>query len=76
MTLLALAILIIVAGVLLWAATKYLPMNAQLKNLLVAVVVIVVAAIALSAFGVFDAIRGVQVPRIGSASHYSSTMLS
>jgi 4-amino-4-deoxy-L-arabinose transferase-like glycosyltransferase len=65
MTLLALAVLIIVAGLLLWAATTYIPMDPKIKNILVIVVVAVVALVALSAFGVFDAIRGVQVPRIG-----------
>lgn len=74
MTLLALAILIIVAGVLLWAATAYIPMDPRIKNILVLTVVAVVALVVLSAFGVFDAIRGVQVPRIGSTSHYSSTL--
>ncbi len=65
MTLLALAILIIVAGVLLWAATKYIPMNPQIKQILIIAVIAVVAVLTLDAFGVFDAIRGVQVPRIG-----------
>lgn len=66
MTLLALAVLIIVAGVLLWAAaTTYIPMNPQIKQILVIVVILGVALVTLDAFGVFDAIRGVNVPRVG-----------
>lgn len=74
MTLLALAVFIIVAGVLLWAATTYIPMQPQIKSILVIVVVVVVAAVALSAFGIFDSMRGVQVPKIGAASHYSQPL--
>lgn len=51
-------------GVVLWAITTYIPMNAGIKNLIVIVGVIVAVVYVLNAFGVFSHFSGVQVPRI------------
>jgi hypothetical protein len=50
----SLVITIIVVGVLLWLATTYIPMDATIKKILVAVVVIGLVLYILQAFGVFS----------------------
>lgn len=45
-------LVIIVAGVILWAAKKYIPMDPAMKNILTAVVVIAALLYVLKAFGV------------------------
>ena len=47
-------ITIIVVGVLLWLATTYIPMDATIKRILVAVVVIALVLWLLSVFGVLS----------------------
>ena len=50
MDLISLAILIIVVGVLLWAANTYLPMDAKIKQILNIVVVVALVIFILSLF--------------------------
>lgn len=50
MDLISLAILIIVVGVLLWAANQYLPMQPQVKQILNIVVVVALVIFILSLF--------------------------
>ena len=50
MDLISLAILIIVVGVLLWAANTYLPMDPKIKQILNIVVVIALVIFILSLF--------------------------
>jgi len=64
MSLLGLIVLIVAAGVILWAVHKWAPMDARILQILDIVVIVVVALVVLSAFGVLDALRGVQVPRM------------
>jgi hypothetical protein len=47
-------ILIIVVGLLLWLATTYIPMDPNIKKILVAVVVICLVLWLLNVFGIFD----------------------
>lgn len=54
MSLLTVALVIIVVGVLLWLAQTYVPMDANIKRILTAVVVIVLVLWVLSAFGVIN----------------------
>jgi len=54
MTLITLAIILIVVGVLLWAANTYIPMDANIKKLLNIVVIIVVVLWLLSVFGLIN----------------------
>ena len=53
MPLLTILIVLIVAGVLLWLINNYIPMDAKIKWIANAVVVIVVVVWLLKVFGVF-----------------------
>lgn len=54
MTLLNIACIIIVIGVLLWLVNTFIPMAAPIKNILNAVVVIVLVLWLLGVFGLLD----------------------
>lgn len=54
MSLLTVALVIIVVGVLLWLAQTYIPMDANIKKILTAVVVVVLVLWVLAAFGVIN----------------------
>lgn len=64
MSLLGLFLILILLGVILWAITTYLPMDARIKGIIIIVGVIVAALVTLDAFGVLDALQGVRVPRV------------
>lgn len=64
MPLLQVALVLIVIGVLLWLVTKYIPMDPQIKTILVAVVVICVVVWLLNVFGLFDYLNAVRTPRL------------
>jgi hypothetical protein len=65
MSLVALCIVLIVIGVLLYLAVRYIPMEGTIKNILVAVVVICVVLWLLNVFGLLHMADAVKVPRIG-----------
>ena len=65
MSLISLVIVLIVVGLLLWLAVKYIPMEGTIKNILVAVVVICVVLWLLNVFGLLHMADAVKVPRIG-----------
>ena len=54
MSLLTVALVIIVVGVLLWLAQTYIPMDANIKKILTAVVVVALVLWVLAAFGVIN----------------------
>jgi 1-acyl-sn-glycerol-3-phosphate acyltransferase len=54
-------IVIIVVGVLLWLVNTYIPMDRKIKNILNAVVVIILVIWLLKAFGVLDSLGSVKV---------------
>lgn len=54
MSLLNLAIVIILVGLLLWAANRYVPMQAEIKTVLNYTVVIVLVLFILQILGVVD----------------------
>jgi hypothetical protein len=64
MSLLSLIIAIVVVGILLWAVNSFIPMDAKVKTILNIVVIVILVVWLLSAFGLFDSLRGVQVPRV------------
>lgn len=66
MPLIQLIIIIAVVGVLLWLVTTYIPMEANIKRILVAVVVIALVLWLLNVFGLFD-MGGITV---GGGRHY------
>lgn len=61
MSLINIALVLIVVGVLLWLVNTYIPMDAKIKSILNAVVVIVVVVWLLQVFGVIGALNGVHV---------------
>ena len=61
MPLLTILLVLIVVGVLLWLINNYIPMDRKIKNILNAVVVIIVVLWLLKAFGLLDSIKGIRV---------------
>ena len=61
MPILTVIIVIIAAGVLLWAVNRFIPMAPNFKQLLNVVVIIALILWLLSLFGIFDALRSVTV---------------
>ncbi len=60
MPLLTVVLILIGVGVLLWLINKYIPMQGTIKNILNAVVVIVVVIWLLKVFGVWDKLLNIQ----------------
>lgn len=61
MSVLTIVIVLVVAGVLLWAINAYIPMDAKIKNLLNIVVIIILVIWLLKAFGVFGYLAGAKI---------------
>lgn len=61
MPLINVAIVLIVVGVLLWLVNAYIPMQRTIKNILNAVVIIVVVIWLLQAFGVLDGMTNMHI---------------
>ena len=61
MPILTILIVLIVTGVILWLINKYIPMQSTIKNILNAVVVIVVVIWLLKVFGVLDSMSNLRV---------------
>jgi hypothetical protein len=55
---------LIVAGVLLWLVSTYIPMDAKIKNILNAVVVIAVVVYLLQIFGLLGTLENFKVGHI------------
>jgi hypothetical protein len=60
MPILNVVLILIGVGVLLWLINKYIPMQGTIKNILNAVVVIVVVVWLLKIFGVWDSLLGLH----------------
>jgi hypothetical protein len=63
MSLIGLVIVLIVVGVLLWAANTYIPMDNKIKTIMNVVVVIAVVLWLLSAFGVLGSLDTIRIGR-------------
>ncbi|MBL0267822.1 MAG: hypothetical protein KAX45_08735 [Chitinophagaceae bacterium] len=61
MPLLTIIIVLIVTGVLLWLINTYIPMDRKIKNLLNAVVTILLVIWLLQAFGLLEAIKKIRI---------------
>jgi hypothetical protein len=61
MPLLTILIVLIVAGVLLWLVNNYITMDYKIKNILNAVVVVVVIVWLLKVFGVFVYLKDIHL---------------
>lgn len=64
MTLVQIAVVLIVIGVLMWLINTYIPMMGAIKTLLNLVVLIVVVIWLLQIFGIIGPIPGVHIPRM------------
>jgi hypothetical protein len=63
MSLISVVIVLIVVGVLLWAANTYIPMDQKIKTIMNIVVVIAVVLWLLSAFGVLGSLDSIRIGR-------------
>jgi hypothetical protein len=61
MSLLTLVVVLIVVGFLLYVVQRYIPMEPIVKQILVAVVVIVLILWVLSAFGILPAMGAIRI---------------
>ena len=61
MSLINLAIILIVVGVLLWAVNTYIPMDSKIKNILNVIVVLAVVIWLLQAFGVLGSLSNIRI---------------
>lgn len=61
MSLLTIIIVLLVVGVLLWLVNTYLPMDRKIKNILNAVVVIVLVVWLLKVFGLLGSLSSIHV---------------
>ena len=61
MSLIHVALVLIVIGVLLWLVNRFIPMASSIKSILNAVVVIFVVVWLLRAFGIFDALSWIRL---------------
>jgi hypothetical protein len=64
MTLVQIAVVLIVIGVLMWLVNTYIPMMGAMKSLLNLVVIVVVVVWLLQTFGIIGPIAGVRIPRM------------
>ena len=61
MPLVNIVVILIVAGVALWAINAYIPMAPPVKKILNIVVVVVICVWLLQVFGVLDSVRNIRV---------------
>jgi hypothetical protein len=64
MTLVQIAVVLTVIGVLMWLINTYIPMMGAMKSLLNLVVIVVVVIWLLQIFGIIGPIPGVRIPRV------------
>jgi hypothetical protein len=64
MTLVQIAVVLIVVGVLMWLVNTYIPMMGAMKSLLNLVVIVVVVVWLLQVFGIIGPIPGIRMPRV------------
>lgn len=64
MPLISVVIVLIVVGVLLWLANNHVPMDAKIKSIMNAVVIIAVVIWLLQVFGLFGSLNTIQTPRL------------
>ncbi len=61
MPVLTIVLVLIVTGVLLWLVNNYIPMQRTIKNILNAVIVILVVVWLLSVFGVIGSLQNLRI---------------
>ncbi len=63
MPLIQLVIVLVVVGVVLWLINSYIPMQATVKKILNAVVIIALILWLLSVFGLIGSLQGIRIGR-------------
>jgi len=63
MTLMSLILVLVVVGVILWLINKFIPMEANIKNILNVVVIVGVVLWLLSATGVLGSFTNIRIGR-------------
>lgn len=63
MPLIQFVIVLVVIGVILWAINNFIPMQATMKRILNAVVIIAVIIWILSVFGIIPSLQGIRIGR-------------
>jgi hypothetical protein len=63
MSLISLIVTLVVIGLLLYLANRYIPMEGRIKSILNVVVIIVVVLWLLNVFGVLGPISGIRIGR-------------
>lgn len=61
MPLLTIVLVLVVVGVLLWLVNNYIPMQRTIKNILNAVIVIVVVIWLLNVFGILNSLQHINI---------------
>lgn len=61
MSLIGLVIVLVVVGVVLWLINSYIPMQATIKKILNAVVIIIVVHWLLNAFGLIEGLKTIHI---------------
>lgn len=61
MSILAILLVLVVVGVILWLVNAFIPMDSKIKSILNAVVVILVIIWLLQAFGLLDSIKSMRM---------------
>jgi hypothetical protein len=64
MTLVQIAVVLVVIGLVMWLINTYIPMMGAIKSLLNLVVIVVVVIWLLQIFGIIGPIPGVRIPRM------------
>jgi hypothetical protein len=64
MTLVQIAVVLVVVGVVMWLINTYIPMMGAIKSLLNLVVIVVVVIWLLQVFEIIGPIAGVHIPRM------------
>ena len=64
MTLVQIAVILVVVGLVMWLINTYIPMAGAIKSLLNIIVFVVVLVWVLQTFGLIGAIPGLKMPRL------------
>lgn len=64
MSVIGLVVILIVLGLIAWLVSAKLPINTTFKTIIYVVLVVIAVFLCLSAFGVWDEVRALKVPKV------------
>lgn len=64
MSVIGLLVILVILGIIAWAVSVKLPVSANIKLLINIVIAVIAILLCLSAFGVWDEVRDMKVPKI------------